>query len=219
MKKILLSLALLVTSHLAFSGTVTDLKAAADQAKQASDANPSNAALKAASDKAAADFKTAANNALANKASNPVAAKEAMDALGNDSNTKKKTFSGPTAGDLSAASASTGNNDDDACKLYLCLMGTSESDGGPDCQTRIQQYTAKFNGSCPDLPTCIGTPGPKTSGVLMMTASATGGSTQESSIKQACVEEDTMFGTYCEIALSANATSAFGFNEASCGGN
>lgn len=110
---------------------------------------------------------------------------------------------------------------DDACKLYLCLMGASEADGGSDCVTRIEQYLAKFNGSCPDLPTCIGTAGPVTSGVLMVTASASGGSTQgpeNGSIVQICIEEDTPYGTYCEIALSAPATSGGGFNEASCGG-
>lgn len=112
-------------------------------------------------------------------------------------------------------------NNDDACKLYLCLMGASQSDGGGDCTSRINQYTSKFNGSCPDLPTCIGTSGPNTSGVLMMTVSASGGSTQgpeNGQIVQVCVEEDTPYGTFCEISLSAPATSAFGANYASCGG-
>lgn len=111
---------------------------------------------------------------------------------------------------------------DDGCKLYICLMGSSESDGGSDCQARIKAYLNKFNGSCPDLPTCIGTSGPTTSGVLMVTASATGVSTQgpeNGSIIQGCVEEDTWWGTYCEILLVAPATTGFGFNEATCGGS
>jgi len=57
-------------------------------------------------------------------------------------------------------------------------MGENEADGGSECVTRIKEYTDKFSGSCPDLPTCIGTSGPTTSGILMATASATGGSTQ-----------------------------------------
>lgn len=46
---------------------------------------------------------------------------------------------------------------DDACKLYLCLMGASESDGGTECEDSIKDYTDKFKKSCPNLPTCIGT--------------------------------------------------------------
>ena len=110
---------------------------------------------------------------------------------------------------------------DDACKLYLCLMGSSESDGGSDCVSRIEQYLAKFDGSCPDLPTCVGTSGPVTSGVLMVTASGSGGSTQgpeNGPIRQICVEEDTWWGTYCEIYLGSNAVSKFAVNEATCGG-
>lgn len=110
---------------------------------------------------------------------------------------------------------------DDACELYLCLMGTSESDGGTKCALRIEEYTAKFKASCPDLPTCIGTTGPITSGVLMATVSANGGSThtpENGNIIQVCAEQVTPYGTFCEIGLTAPATSAFGGNYASCGG-
>jgi hypothetical protein len=109
---------------------------------------------------------------------------------------------------------------DDACMLYLCLMGASESDGGGKCVDRIKDYTDKFKNSCPDLPKCIGTSGPTTSGVLMITVSGNGGSTQSpenGKIVQVCVEEDTPYGTYCEIALTAPATSAAGGNAGTCG--
>jgi hypothetical protein len=109
---------------------------------------------------------------------------------------------------------------DDACELYLCLMGASESDGGSTCKQRIQDYTDKFKSSCPDLPTCIGTSGPGTSGVLMVTVSGSGGSTQgpeNGKIIQVCAEEDTPYGTFCEIVLTAEATSPSGGNYDSCG--
>lgn len=55
----------------------------------------------------------------------------------------------------------------------------------------------------------------------MVTASGSGGSTQgpeNGKITQICVEEDTPYGTFCEIALNAPATTASGGNYASCGG-
>lgn len=110
---------------------------------------------------------------------------------------------------------------DDACKLYLCLMGASESDGGTDCKTSIKDYTDKFKSSCPNLPTCIGTSGPGTTGVLMASLYGSGGSTQSpenGKIVQVCVEVDTPYGPFCGIALTAPATSAGGGNYASCGG-
>jgi hypothetical protein len=67
---------------------------------------------------------------------------------------------------LASAQVSFADNTD-ACKVYLCLMGASESDGRTDCVTRIKEYTNKFKTSCPDLPTCTGSNGPGTSGVLM----------------------------------------------------
>lgn len=108
---------------------------------------------------------------------------------------------------------------DDACKLYLCLMGASESDGGNKCAQRIEEYTAKFKASCPDLPTCIGTTGPITSGVLMATASANGGSThkpENGNIIQVCVQVKNI----CAISLSAPALKekVTGANSATCGG-
>lgn len=63
---------------------------------------------------------------------------------------------------------------DDACKLYLCLMGTSEADGGSDCVTRITQLRTDL-ASCHLLPVCIGTSGPVTSGLLMMNYGSTQG--------------------------------------------
>lgn len=106
---------------------------------------------------------------------------------------------------------------DDACKLYLCLMGASDSDGGSTCKQRIQEYTDKFKSSCPDLPTCIGTSGPGTSGVLMSSVSGNGGSTQgpeNGLITLGCVE----YKKVCAIVLTAPAIIASGGGVASCGG-
>lgn len=110
---------------------------------------------------------------------------------------------------------------DDACKLYLCLMGASESDGGTECVTSIKNYTDNFKKSCPNLPTCIGTSGPITAGILMTSVYGSGGSTQgpeNGRIVQVCVEVDTPYGPFCGIALTAPATKAGGGNYASCGG-
>lgn len=96
-------------------------------------------------------------------------------------------------------SLSTYADNDDACKLYLCLMGDSVTAGGSDCVTAINQYISKFSYSCPDLPTCTGHDG----SIIMNSVAGNGGSYADGNeIKQSCLTVFSFWSPpWCKITF------------------